>query len=109
MFCAIFVKRQNGDIIPLMVYERQQICQGSVCPSDRILWYDKKNLLTSHADKKINYHIAYSCSEQEAVKFKEKACQILGLKDIMMAPLPASLACHIGPAARGIAVEEVIE
>lgn len=82
---------------------------GIIKGENYIIEQIKKLVQTKYVDKKINYHIAYSCSEQEAVKFKEKACQILGLKDIMMAPLPASLACHIGPAARGIAVEEIIE
>lgn len=75
----------------------------------KIIELIKNDLNTKFAGKKVNFHIAYSCSRQEAIKFKDKACAELGLNDIVMAELPASLACHIGAGARGISVEEVVE
>ena len=69
----------------------------------------KQDLKEKFKDKKVNFHIAYSCSIEEANKFKERACKELELDNIVTAALPASLTCHIGAGARGIAVEEVLE
>lgn len=74
----------------------------------KIIELIKNDLNNKFAGKKVNFHIAYSCSQQEATKFKNRVCAELQLSDIVMAQLPASLACHIGAGSRGLSVEEVV-
>lgn len=79
---------------------------GMVKGESEIINLLKNDLEGKFAGKKTHLHIAYSCSEEEAIKFRDKACAALNVKpeDFNMAALPASLTCHIGAGARGIAV-----
>ncbi len=66
-------------------------------------------LSTKFAGKEVKLNIAYSCTEQEAEKFKAKACVALNVEDIEMLKLPVSICCHTGAGAIGIGAMEVIK
>lgn len=66
----------------------------------------KKDLETRFHDPEARHtwlEIAYTCSDEMAQEFKETVAEIYPDANICIAPLPLSIACHIGPGCLAVA------
>lgn len=63
----------------------------------------KKDIDTRFAGKEVNLQAAYTCSEEDALKWKEELEEKLPGYDVHMDKLSLSVSCHIGPGAIAVA------
>ena len=68
----------------------------------------EKDMLHRFQNQKIHLEAAYTCSEEEAIKWKEEIEDRFPACEVYMARLSLSVACHIGPGAMAIACSKVI-
>lgn len=68
----------------------------------------EKDMLHRFQNQKIHLEAAYTCSEEEAIKWKEEIDDRFPACEVYMARLSLSVACHIGPGAMAIACSKVI-
>ena len=68
----------------------------------------EKDTLHRFQNQKIHLEAAYTCSEEEAIKWKEEIEDRFPACEVYMARLSLSVACHIGPGAMAIACSKVI-
>lgn len=68
----------------------------------------EKDMLHRFQNQKIHLETAYTCSEEEAIKWKEEIEDRFPACEVYMARLSLSVACHIGPGAMAIACSKVI-
>ena len=69
----------------------------------------KKDIDTRFAGKEVNLQAAYTCSEEDALKWKEELEEKLPGYDVHMDKLSLSVSCHIGPGAIAVACTKKIE
>lgn len=68
----------------------------------------EKDMLHRFQNQKIHLEAVYTCSEEEAIKWKEEIEDRFPACEVYMARLSLSVACHIGPGAMAIACSKVI-
>lgn len=68
----------------------------------------EKDMLHRFQNQKIHLEAAYTCSDEEAIKWKEEIEDRFPACEVYMARLSLSVACHIGPGAMAIACSKVI-
>ena len=69
----------------------------------------KKDIDTRFAGKEVNLQAAYTCSEEDALKWKEELEEKLPGYDVHMDKLSLSVSCHIGPGAIAVSCTKKIE
>ena len=69
----------------------------------------KKDIDTRFAGKEVNLQAAYTCSEEDALKWKEELEEKLPGYDVHMDKLSLCVSCHIGPGAIAVACTKKIE
>lgn len=68
----------------------------------------EKDMLHRFQNQKIHLEAAYTCSDEEALKWKEEIEDRFPTCEVYMARLSLSVACHIGPGAMAVACSKVI-
>ncbi|QUO32629.1 DegV family protein [Faecalicatena sp. Marseille-Q4148] len=68
----------------------------------------EKDMLHRFQNQKIHLEAAYTCSDEEAAKWKEEIEDRFPTCEVYMARLSLSVACHIGPGAMAVACSKVI-
>lgn len=68
----------------------------------------EKDMLHCFQNQKIHLEAAYTCSDEEALKWKEEIEDRFPTCEVYMARLSLSVACHIGPGAMAVACSKVI-
>lgn len=72
----------------------------------------QKVMETDFADcdgpKDLYLDVAYSCNKEEAEEWKKELEESFPGYDILMEPLALSVACHIGPGAKAVAVTKIL-
>ncbi|MGN1266985.1 MAG: DegV family protein [Dorea sp.] len=69
----------------------------------------KKDIATRFAGKEVYLQAAYTCSDEEAMKWKEELEEKFPGYEIHMDKLSLSVSCHIGPGAIAVACSKKVE
>ena len=70
--------------------------------------YIEKDMLHRFGKQPVHLEAAYTCSEEEAQKWKEEIEDRFPEYEVDMDPLSLSVACHIGPGAMAVACSKVL-
>ena len=68
----------------------------------------EKDMLHRFGKQPVHFEAAYTCSEEEARKWKEEIEDRFPEYEVDMDPLSLSVACHIGPGAMAVACSKVL-
>lgn len=69
----------------------------------------EKDMLHRFENQRVHLEAAYTCSDEEAQKWKEEIEDRFPRYDVIMDRLSLSVACHIGPGAMAVACSRVLE